>query len=285
MDFLLDPLNETFLLRALIELLLLAAVCGPLGVWVMLFGQSYAAESLAHAMLPGLVLASLAGAPLVLGAAAGGAAAAGAVAMAGRDERIGPDVAVGVVVTALFGAGVLLALNPESPQGLRDLLFGDLLGVDGGRVAVTAGLVAVLLATLAASHRGLALAAFDPSSARALGTRPGRVQMLFVGVLALTVVTAVQTLGNVLVVAMLIAPAAAALRLELRLSATLAVAAGLAALSGVLGLYASYHLETAGGASVALAALAVYAMSLAATGGRRRSPAGPPPGPAVAQTR
>ncbi|MBA2630076.1 MAG: metal ABC transporter permease, partial [Thermoleophilaceae bacterium] len=85
MDFLLDPLNETFLLRALIELLLLAAVCGPLGVWVMLFGQSYAAESLAHAMLPGLVLASLAGAPLVLGAAAGGAAAAGAVAMAGRD--------------------------------------------------------------------------------------------------------------------------------------------------------------------------------------------------------
>src|SRR3954453_17631438 len=101
--------------RALAEVLLLALACGPVGVWILLYRQSYAAESVAHAMLPGLVLAALIGAPLGLGAAAGIALGAGPIALAPRQPQVGPDVAVAVTVTALFGLGSLLALSPEAP--------------------------------------------------------------------------------------------------------------------------------------------------------------------------
>ena len=134
-DLLLDPWRSGITSRALIEILLIALAAGPLGCWVVLFGLSYGAESLAHAMLPGLVIAALAGFPLVLGAALGVVIAAPAVALAGRLPTIGADTAIAVVVTSLVGAGALLALAPESPAGVQELLFGDVLGVLERRAA------------------------------------------------------------------------------------------------------------------------------------------------------
>ena len=261
-DALAEPLQEGIVQRALLELLVLAAVCGPLGAWVLLYRQSYAAESIAHAMLPGLVLAALAGLPLILGAAGGVLAAAATLALAAGDERIGADVGVGVTVTTLFGAGALLALLPEAPARLEELLFGDLLGGSSAAVGASAALAGAVLVVLAAAHRSLALVAFDKAAAGALGARPVRVELLLLALLALTVVAAVQALGNLLVVALVIAPAAAAGRLTRRLVPLLAVSALLAAVAGVVGLYASYHLELAGGASVALAALLLFAAAL-----------------------
>ena len=135
-----DPFQDGFTQRALLEVLVLSLACGPLGVWILLYRQSYAAESISHGMLPGLVLAALAGAPLVLGAAAGVLLAAAAIALAGRDERLGGDTGVAVAVSALFGLGALLALSPEAPPRLQELLFGDLLGASRGDVAVAAAL-------------------------------------------------------------------------------------------------------------------------------------------------
>src|ERR687895_2758699 len=126
-----DPFASPIVQRALAELLILSLACGPLGVWVLLYRDAYAAESISHGMLPGLVLAALAGAPLVLGAAGGVLVAAAAIALAARDERLGGDAAVAVVVSALFGLGAILALSPDTPQRLGELLFGDLLGVTG----------------------------------------------------------------------------------------------------------------------------------------------------------
>ena len=128
-DALTDPLASGIGTRALIELVLLGAVCGPLGVWAVLYRQSYAAESISHSMLPGLVLASLAGIPLGLGAAAGLAGAALAIAAVSRRAEVSEDAAVAVVVTTLFGAGALLALSPEVPVRLGELLFGNPLSV------------------------------------------------------------------------------------------------------------------------------------------------------------
>src|SRR5256885_8885034 len=105
MSSLTEPLRQEIVLRALVEVVVLGAVCGPLGTWVVLLRRSYAAESFSHAMFPGLVLAALAGAPLVAGAAGGVVVAAAAVAVAARDRRVGGDVAVGVTVTALLGGG------------------------------------------------------------------------------------------------------------------------------------------------------------------------------------
>lgn len=261
LDALTDPFSGEIGSRALAEVLLLGLVCGPLGAWVVLFRQSYAAESIAHAALPGLVLAAVAGMPLLLGAAAGLLVAAIAIGLAGRERNVGPDTAVAVVVTTLFGAGVLLALSPEAPARLGEILFGDPLSVSTGEIAVTAGLAMAVLAILAGFHRRFALAGFDPQAARSLGAQPRSIELVLLVLLAGATLVAVQALGNLLVVALLLAPGAAALRLNRALGPTLALAAILAVLAGMAGLYASYYLELAAGASIALAAVVTFALA------------------------
>ena len=152
-----DPLTSPVVQRALAEVLILAIACGPLGVWVLLYRDAYAAESLSHGMLPGLVLAALAGAPLVLGATGGVLVAAAGIALVGRDPRLGSEIGVAVVVSALLGLGGILALAPEAPPRLAELLFGDLLGVDG----VSAARIEAVFAELRAEGRTLLVATHD----------------------------------------------------------------------------------------------------------------------------
>jgi ABC-type Mn2+/Zn2+ transport system permease subunit len=271
LSWLADPFSGALMQRALAELLILSVACGPLGVWILLYRRSYAAESISHAMLPGLVLASLAGLPLLLGAAGGVLVAAAAIVLAGRDERLGGDVGVAVAITTLFGLGALLALSPEVPPRLGELLFGDLLGVTGGDFAQAAALAGGVALALVLAHRRLALSVFDRAAARSLGALPARWELALLALLAGCTVAAVQGLGNLLLVALIIAPWAAALNLTARLSAALAAAAALAALAGVAGLLASYHLEVAAGASVALCAVALALATLLVP--RRQDPA------------
>ena len=139
-DFLVDPLRSGIDRRALLELALVGGFCGALGFWVVTERLAYSAESLSHGLLPGLVLAALAGAPLLLGAAGGALVAAALIAFAARDARIGPDAGTAVAVTGLVGLGALLALAPDSPQRLEELLFGDPLGVTDGDL-IAAGLL------------------------------------------------------------------------------------------------------------------------------------------------
>jgi ABC-type Mn2+/Zn2+ transport system permease subunit len=262
LDWLLDPFSDALMQRALAEVLVVAVACGPLGVWVLLYRQSYAAESISHAMLPGLVVAALAGGSLLLGAAGGVIAAAVAIALAGRDERLGGDVGVAVAISALFGLGAMLALSPDVPARLGELLFGDLLGVTGRDIVEAALLAGGVALALALGHRRLALSAFDRAAAPSLGARPGRWEAVLLVLLAICTVAAVRGLGNLLVVALILAPAAAALNLTQRLGVALALSAGLAALAGVVGLEASYHAGLAAGAAVALAAVLVFLASL-----------------------
>lgn len=272
MSWLLDAFASGITQRALAEVLLVGVVCGPLGVWVVLYRASYAAESLSHGLFPGVVVAALAGVPLIAGAAGGAVLAAGAITLADRDERVGPDVAVAVAVTGLFGLGGLLALAPEVPARVEELLFGDPLGVTGADLLLAGALVAALATGLAAAHRPLALGGFDTAAAGSLGVRVARAELLLLVLLAAATVTAIQALGSLLVAALVLAPAAAALQLTERLAAALALAAGLAAAAGVLGLLASYHLDIAAGAAVALAAAALYGAAVVARPAR--------PGPA-----
>jgi ABC-type Mn2+/Zn2+ transport system permease subunit len=252
-----DPITR----RALLEVLILALALGPLGVWVLLHRQAYAAESLSHGLLPGLVLGALAGLPLVVGAAGGALVAAGAIALAGRDERIGSDVGVGVAVSTLFGLGALLALAPEAPPRLEELLFGDLLGISGADLVAAAVLAVAVALALLASYRPLSLAAFDRPAARSLGTGAARWETALLGLLGVGTVAAAPGLGSLLLVALLIAPAAAALRLARRLPAALALAALLAMAAGVGGLALSYYADLAAGAAVALCAASAPALA------------------------
>ncbi|MFL5852667.1 MAG: metal ABC transporter permease, partial [Solirubrobacteraceae bacterium] len=210
MHALVEPWTHEFMQRALLELVLVGALSGVLGCWIVFFELSYSAESLAHALFPGLVAAALLGAPLLLGAALGLGVAAIGIALAAAVPTVGRDTAVAIVVTTLFGLGVLLALSPASPPGIQSLLFGDPLAVTTTELLATALLCALALGVLAVLHRPLLAVGFDRSHARAFGVRPFAIDLALVALIAVAILVAVQALGNLLVVAILVAPAATA---------------------------------------------------------------------------
>src|SRR4051794_9177438 len=186
-DFLIDPLRSGIDRRALVELAMVGSVCGALGFWIVTERLSYSAESLSHGLLPGLVLAALAGAPLLLGAAGGAIVAAALIAFASRDARVGPDTGTAIAVTGLVGLGALLALAPDAPQRLEELLFGDPLGVTNGDLVAAALLLVLGAAVLAALHRPLSALAFDSAGAAAAGIRPGVTRLTLLVLLAAAV--------------------------------------------------------------------------------------------------
>ncbi|MBW3653331.1 MAG: metal ABC transporter permease, partial [Actinobacteria bacterium] len=214
-----EILRSGLLQRALLEVVILGATCGALGVWVLHVRSTYAAESLAHAMLPGLAVAALVGAPLLVGAAGGVLLAAALIALAARDTRVGAELAIGVTVTTAFGLGAVLALAPDVPARLGELLFGDLLASSTGDLVAAAALAGFVALALAAGHRTFAAAVFDPVAAPSLGVRPQRAQLALLALLAIAVVAAVQAFGNLLVLALIVAPASAAIRLAATLLA------------------------------------------------------------------
>jgi ABC-type Mn2+/Zn2+ transport system permease subunit len=247
-------------LRATLEVVLAGGFCGALGFWVLSERLAYAGESLSHGMLPGLVLAALAGAPLLLGAAGGAVAAAGLIALAARDPRVGSDTGTAVAVTGLVGLGSLLALSPDSPQRLEELLFGDPLGATDGDLVAAGALLLAGGAALAALSRPLAATSFDPAGASALGLRPALVRLALLGMMAAAIAIAVQGLGALLVLAVLVAPPVAVRRHVRNPGAAMLAGAGVAAAAGVAGIQLSAQAGTAAGASVALVLCAAAAL-------------------------
>jgi ABC-type Mn2+/Zn2+ transport system permease subunit len=250
-------------LRAMLELVLAGGFCGALGFWVVSERLAYGAESLSHGLLPGLVLAGLAGAPLLLGALGGALVAAALIALAVRDPRPGTDAGTAVAVTGLVGLGSLLALAPDAPQRLEELLFGDPLGVTTGDLVAAAVLLAAGGTALAALHRPLVSSALDAGGATALGLRPGLVRLALLALLALAIAVTVQGLGALLVLAVLVAPPVAVRRHVRTPSGAMLAGAALAAASGVAGIQLSSAAGTAAGASVALVLCAAAAAGAA----------------------
>jgi ABC-type Mn2+/Zn2+ transport system permease subunit len=267
---LLHPFSEPFMRRALLELLLLGVAGSLVGCWVLLYELAYSAESLAHALFPGLVVAALLGLPLLAGGAVGVLAAAISIAFVGRIPLIERETGVAVVITSLFGLGVVLALSPSSPPGLESLLFGDLLGVTRGDLVVSGVLVAATGAAVVTLHRPLLVAGFDRRSARAFGARPFLVDAALLVLIAAGVLVGVQALGNLLVIALLVGPPAAARQLVDRLPAMMGLATVFAWTSAIVGLYVSYYLDVAAGAAVASATVAVF-LIVALAGALRRT--------------
>jgi ABC-type Mn2+/Zn2+ transport system permease subunit len=276
LDGLVDPWRSGIMQRALIEVVLLGATGGLLGCWIVWGGLSYSAEALPHAMFPGLVGAALLGLPLILGGAVGLLAAALLIAAVSRVPSLDRDTSISVVFTSMFGLGTLMALAPDTPTGVSELLFGDVLGLTNGDVAVAAGLTAVVLVALRVLHPRLLATTFDRDGARSAGLRPGVTDVALVVLIAVATLVCVQALGNLFVAATLVAPAATARLLGRRLAPTMAIAVLVALVSGVGGLLLSYHADTAAGASIAGVTVAIYLVTASAAGlrgavaGRRR---------------
>ena len=265
------PLGDPLTRRAMLEVCLIGITSGAVGCWTVLYGLSYSSESLSHSLLPGLVVATLAGAPLLLGGAAGIVVAALAIALVARVPAITNDTAVAIVVTTMFGLGALLALSPSSPPGIQDLLFGDILGVSNGDLLFAAGAAVAALGALRLLHGQLLAVGFDRDGARAIGASPALAETALLILIALAVLIGVQGLGNLLVVAVLVGPAATARLICTRLLPMMGVAAGVAILGGAIGLYVSYYAGTAAGASVAGALVALFLLTAIVSATSERS--------------
>jgi ABC-type Mn2+/Zn2+ transport system permease subunit len=263
LDFLIDPLRSGIDRRALLELALVGGFCGALGFWVVTERLAYSAESLSHSLLPGLVLAALAGAPLLLGAAGGALVGAALIAFASRDVRMGPDAGTAVAVTGLVGLGALLALAPDSPQRLEELLFGDPLGVTDGDLVAAALLLTLGGAALIGLYRPLSAVAFDATGAAAAGLRPGMMRLVLLVLVAAAVAVAVQGLGALLVLAVLVGPPLAVRQHARTPAQAMLGGAVVAVLAGIVGIGVSFHAHSAAGATVALALCSAAALGSA----------------------
>jgi ABC-type Mn2+/Zn2+ transport system permease subunit len=262
-DFVTDPFGQELIRRALLEIVLISLAGGALGCWIVFYGVSYAAESLSHAMFPGLVVAALAGAPILVGGAPAILLAALAIALVGRIQGIGRDTAVAVVVTGLFGLGALLALSASSPPGLQGLLFGDILGPSDSDLILSAALALLVLIALGALHWRLAAVAFDRTTSPALGASPTIADVAVLALLAAAALVAVLGLGTLLAVAMLVGPAAIARTFTRRLPTMMLAATLLGAGAGIAGIYISFHAGLAAGASIVGCIVVAYLVAIA----------------------
>jgi ABC-type Mn2+/Zn2+ transport system permease subunit len=285
LEFLTDPLGQEFLRRALLEVVLISVAGGALGCWVVFYGVSYAAESLAHALFPGLVIAALAGIPILVGGIPGIAVAALAIALVGRIPGIGRDTAVAVVVTGFFGLGALLALSPSSPPGIQSLLFGDILAPSNSDLILSAALASAVVVALRLMHWRLLAVAFDRTTARSVGASPALADVAVLIMLAAAVLVAAQGLGTLLAVAALVGPAATARLVTHRIGSMMLLSSLLGIAAGVVGLYLSYYAGLAAGAAIAGCIVVAYLSATAISGirslrDRTAIVAGPKPEPA-----
>jgi len=248
-----EPFAYGFMQRAFVVAIVSAAVCGVLSCWLVLIGWSLMGDAVSHAVLPGVVLAYVVGAPFAVGALAFGLLAVALIGAVRSGGRIKPDAAIGVVFTTLFALGLVLISVVPSQTDLGHILFGNVLGVSDGDVLQVLVLGGVALAIVLLKRRDLVLYAFDPDHAGAIGLNPKRLGALLLVLLAVTAVVALQTVGVVLVVALLIIPGATARLLTDRFPAMLLLAPALAVTSALIGLYASYYLDTASGGMIVLA--------------------------------
>ena len=259
-EFLVEPFVFDFMLRALATTLIASIVCAVLSCWLVLIGWSLMGDAVSHAVLPGVVLAYVLGAPFALGAVVFGFLAVGLIGAVRDTSRIKEDAAIGIVFTSLFALGLVLISVTPSHVDLNHIIFGNLLGVSTAELAQVAVLGAITLTVLATKNRDFTLYAFDPTHAHALGINPRILGATLLGLLALTAVVALQAVGVVLVVAMLIIPGATAYLLTDRFQRMLLMAPAISVVCAVIGLYSSYYFDTASGGMVVLAQGTVFAL-------------------------
>ncbi|QLY33419.1 metal ABC transporter permease [Nocardia huaxiensis] len=259
-EFLVEPLSYDFMTRALITCLITAVVCAVLSCWLVLIGWSLMGDAVSHAVLPGVVLAYIVGAPFAVGAVIFGFLAVALIGVVRSTSRVKEDAAIGIVFTTLFAFGLVLVSVTPSQTDLNHIIFGNLLGVSRAELIQVAILAAIVLAALVLKRRDFTLYAFDPTHAHALGLRPRLLGAALLALLALTAVLSLQAVGVILVVAMLIIPGSTAYLLTDRFGRMLLIAPIISAVCSVAGLYLSYHLDTAPGAMVVVAQGAVFTL-------------------------
>jgi ABC-type Mn2+/Zn2+ transport system permease subunit len=259
LDYILTPLTYTFIQRAIIAAVLVGIVCSVLGTYVVLRGMAFLGDALAHTILPGVVVAFLIGWPLAVGALIMGVLTAIGIGALSNRGQIKEDTAIGVIFAGFFALGIaLLSLSGSYTVDLAHFLFGNLLGVSTGDLLVIVGLGSVVLFIIFMFYKEFLVVSFDPVLATTLRLPTNFLRYLMLILIAVTIVVALQVVGIALMLAMLITPAASASLLTRRLPPMMGIAAVIGAVSGIVGVYASFHLNVASGPAVVLVATLIF---------------------------
>jgi zinc/manganese transport system permease protein/manganese/iron transport system permease protein len=261
-DALLEPFSLAFLQRALLGGALVAVLCGVVGTWVVVRGMAFLGEALAHGMLPGVALATVLGAPALVGGALSAVVMSLAIGALQRRGSLSYDTSIGLLFVAMLALGVIVISHAGSfATDATAILFGDILAIAPLDVVLLAGAAAVGATVATLAHRSLVALAIDPRIAAVLGLRPRIAQAALVGLVTLAVVASYQAVGSLLVVGLLLAPAVAAGHWTVRIPTRMALAAALGTVAVATGLLVSWHAATAAGASVAASAIAIACVS------------------------
>lgn len=260
-EFLTDLLNPdlAFLPKALLVAVMSSIVCGVVGCHVVLRGMAFIGDAVAHAVFPGLAIAFVAGGSLVLGGIAAGVATAVLVAVFSQNRRLREDSVIGIFFVAAFALGiVVISRAPGYAGSLQQFLFGAITGIPDRDVYVVAGTGLLVLGLLLALHKELVTVSLDRETARAMGLKVFWLDLGLYVLVTLAVVISVQTIGNILVLALLITPAATARLLTDRLAAMMVLAPAIGALGALVGLYVSWSWDYPTGGTIVLVLTAFF---------------------------
>ena len=258
-DYVVGPFQYSFMVRALIVSVLVGVMCPVLGAYVITRGRAFMGDALAHSVLPGMVVAFLLGISPFFAAVPAGIVIALLMGTVSRRTGISEDTSIGIIFAGMFALGlVMLSKATNVNVNIEDLLLGQVLGVSQTDVFVSLVLTALVLAGLYAFHRQLVYTTFDPVGAAVIGIRTDIVEYVLLALLALVIVIGIQAAGIVLVMAMLITPAAAAYMLARRFVGVMVIGALIGAISAVAGLYLSFYADLPSGPAMALVATAIF---------------------------
>jgi len=266
MNYLIDPFaNNEFMRLALFGGILVACTCAIAGTFVVLRGLAFVGDALAHGVLPGIATAMLLGVSGIVGAAIGAAVMMGGVSVVSRRFRLSGDTAIGLLFVGMLALGVMITSRSASFVGdLAHILFGELLGITTTDLAwqfialVIVGIIAFV------GRRPFLLLSVDDGLARTSGFSARLFHNVMLAMVAITVIASFQTVGTLLVLGMLIAPAATGSLFARRIESMMLIAAVVGSLSTYIGLLVSYHYDLAAGASIVLTAVVIFAISATA---------------------
>lgn len=258
-DHLIAPFHYAFMQRAFLTAVLVGVLCSTMGTYVILRRLAFIGDGIAHASFAGIVIAYLKGTNYYLGAGIVAVITALGIGFVHRRGRISLDTTIGVLFTGAFALGIFLMSRQRSYSvDLQSFLFGDILSVSAQDVMMIVALALVVAAVTTLLFRPLLYTSFDPVVAQASGMNAGAIEYVLLVLIALTIIISLQAVGIILVAALLVTPAAAAYQLTNRFAPMMALSALFGALCAVGGLYLSYYLASASGATIVLMATVLF---------------------------
>lgn len=266
MEWLLEPFALGFQQRALLGGAVAGLMCSVVGTWLVLRGMSFFGDAFVHGIIPGIAAAVVLDASPVLGAAVAALVMVAGIAVVHRQTSLREDTGIGLLFVGMLALGVVIISTSDTYAGsLTSILFGDALGVTASDLVVQAVLALVVVVAALLLYRPLLALAFDRTKADALGMRPGRTHALLLALIAVAVIGSYQSVGTLLVFGLLVGPPATAALLARTVPMMMVISVVVSLLSVGLGLLLSYHLGTAGSATMALVPVVLFFLTLAVT--------------------